>query len=204
MLKLMSIALVLFAAGTATAETRCTTASNGYSFSETRYDYSLARQSVVSQCRSHYRTSNSECDYNVRCQDHGNLGGGYPLPVPTYPNYPGFEPGFGGGLDPYDPGFNRPGSRPPTVQGERCYVSQSREWVDGDRFFSLASEYARRHRTCVVAKIATVPYSGRIYNRDGSRVAKDQGGLSNSEVDRILSRYGLWGCERFSCEQTRY
>lgn len=206
MMKLMSLVLVLFAAGVAQADTRCSTSSNGYTFSETRYDYSAARRTVVSECRSHYRTSNIECEQNVRCNNSGYNDpglGGYPRPIPGYPNYPGFEPGYG--LDPWEPGYSRPGSsRPPTVQGQSCYVRQSGEWVEGDRFFSLASEYARRNRTCVIARIATVPYSGRIYNRDGSRVAKDQGGLSNSEVDRILSRYGLRGCERFSCDESRY
>lgn len=200
MLKLMSLALVVFAAGTASADTRCTTASNGYTFSQTRYDYDLARRAVINECRSHYRTSNSDCDWNVRCSNSGMIEPGYP----SYPSYPGY-PGIG--VDPLYPPYTpgRPGtSRPPTVRGDVCYVRQSGEWVDGDRFFSLAHEYARRHRTCVVARIANVPYSGRIYNRDGSRVARDRGGLSNSEADQIMRTYGLRGCERFSCDERRY
>lgn len=111
--------------------------------------------------------------------------------IPSYPTNPSY------------PSNPRPGQNPPSVRGELCYVAQTNEWVDGDRFFSLVNNWVQRNNRCAVAKIATVPYSGRVYDRDGRRVAKEQGGLSNSQVDNVLRSYNLYGCERFTCTETR-
>lgn len=109
---------------------------------------------------------------------------------PNYPNYPSYPPVGNGGND-----------RPPRVESDRCYVRQIGRVVSGDEFFSYVHEKAQKNRTCAVAKIAYVPNSGRIYDRDGSRVAKSRGGLSNNEVDQVLRSYGLYGCERYTCDQ---
>lgn len=151
----------------AQADTTCRTNSNGYSFSKTRRDYTDARQDVTRACRQNHRTSDYECNMNVRCTNHG--GGSH--------------------------------GNPPPVGSDRCWISQTREWVDGDRFFSLVSQWARENRTCAVAKIAFLPSSGRIYDTDGSRVAKERGGMSNSEVDHVLRTHGLYGCERYTCHE---
>lgn len=111
--------------------------------------------------------------------------------IPSYPTNPSY------------PSNPRPGQNPPSVRGELCYVAQTGEWVDGDEFFSLVNRWVQRNNRCAVAKIATVPYSGRVYDRDGRRVAKEQGGLSNSQVDNVLRSYNLYGCERFTCTETR-
>lgn len=160
-------------ASLAQADYRCVSRSNGYSFSETRRDYSDARRAAVRECSNHYRTQNYECNSNVQCDS-------------TY----------GRGND-----FPRRGNDAPPVRSNSCYVTQLNQWVDGDEFFSKVHEWTVRNRTCAVAKIHSLPYSGRVYDRDGSRVAKESGGLSNSEVDRVLSRYNLWGCERFTCQE---
>lgn len=118
---------------------------------------------------------------------------GRPVSGPIRPVYP---------VDPVYPSNPNPGN-PPPVQGELCFVAQTGEWVDGDRFFSLVNSWVQRNNRCAVAKIATVPFSGRVYDSTGRRVAKEQGGLSNSQVDDVLRRYGLYGCERFTCTQTR-
>lgn len=98
--------------------------------------------------------------------------------------------------------FERRGNhKPPTVGADRCFVPQTRQWVRGERFFSIVHEWAVQNRRCAVGKIATVPHSGRIYDRDGSRVARNRGGLSNSQVDDVLSSHRLHGCERFTCQE---
>jgi hypothetical protein len=175
----MKIALAVLAltatAQVANADYRCQTSTyTGRTYSETRMDYSDARRAVIRECTrdSYQRYGDLQCELNVRC------------------DYVDRD---------RDRGSN--GRRPPTVGSEYCYVSQTNKWVDGDRFFSLVHEWTMRNYRCAVAKIATIPYSGRIYDRDGSRIARERGGLSNSEVDSVLSSYGLWGCERFTCQE---
>jgi len=55
---------------------KCSTSSNGYSFSDKSRDASLALEHAVSQCKSHSRTSNAECSVNVSCND-----GSYTAPM---------------------------------------------------------------------------------------------------------------------------
>lgn len=110
---------------------------------------------------------------------------------------------LGSSLRPLPPVTRPGGGTPPTVRAETCYVRQTNEWVDGERFFSLVHEWTRRNNRCAVARIHSVPYSGRVYDRDGRRVERESGGLSNSEVDNVLRRNGLRGCEQFSCTETR-
>lgn len=111
---------------------------------------------------------------------------------------------YNGGGPIYTPGPGAGNGNPPSVQGSLCYVKQTNEWVDGDRFFSLVNSWVQRNNRCAVAKIATVPFSGRIYDSNGRRVAKEQGGLSNSQVDDVLRSFGLYNCERFTCTETQF
>lgn len=175
--------------GYAYARAACQTTSNGELFRANGPNRSMARQDVIAQCQRHPRTNNFSCESNVLCDENGSVGPVYPGPQPL--------------PFPIDPGIGRPGGgqNPPSVRGELCYVKQTGEWLSGDEFFNKVSNWAKRNNQCAVAKISHVPSSGRIYDRDGSRVAKNRGGLSNSEVQEVLNTFGLRGCERYTCEE---
>lgn len=182
-----SLILATGFASLAQASVRCETRSAGRYFEETRAYESDARSAVIQSCTFSNSTNISECANRVICMaTDGGLG---------FPRTGNGFPRTGGGL-----GFPRTGGNgQPTPSGDLCYVRQTSQWVDGSRFFSLAHDWANRNNTCVVAKIASVPYSGRIYDRDGRRVGTSSSGLSNSEVDSVLRSNGLYGCEQFSC-----
>lgn len=110
-----------------------------------------------------------------------------PVVVPVFPEVPR------GGVD-------HRGSRP-TVEGDLCWVAEQRRWMNGDNFFSYASQTARNRNTCVEARISRVASSGRLYQRDGSRAAKERGGLSHSETDQVKRQYGLSRCVQLTCAE---
>lgn len=70
-----------------------------------------------------------------------------------------------------------------------------------DQFFSRASQRAQQSSRCVIAKVSYQASSGRIYGRNGARIAKERGGLSNNEVDQVVSQYGLYNCLRMTCDR---
>lgn len=65
----------------------CTTQSNGYYFQQSGWDYYSTRQAVVNQCKSHYYTSNSQCEYNAQCNGGGGGGGGGYGQINAYKQY---------------------------------------------------------------------------------------------------------------------
>ncbi len=113
----------------------------------------------------------------IRCLRYSGNGGGHPSPIPN------------------------PGGGTPSPAGDDCYVKQLGRYMSGNDFFSYASRTAQNGRQCVVANIAFQPYSHRIYNTRGERVAKDQGGMSNREVAEVLRRHGMWNCRELSCDR---
>ncbi|MCM2282067.1 MAG: hypothetical protein NDI61_09495 [Bdellovibrionaceae bacterium] len=117
------------------------------------------------------------------------------FPEPSYPGSP--YPNY-----PYpDRGAVDHRGRQPSVEGDACWVREQGRWMQGDEFFSYASQHANRLNTCVEARISRVANSGRIYLRDGSRAAKERGGLSHSETDQVMRQYRLWGCLKLTCTE---
>ncbi len=98
-----------------------------------------------------------------------------------------------------------------TVKASTCYVKKDGVlWsyytgaVEGDRFFSDMANLSQRERSCVIAKIYSEPYSGRIYVQ-GRRLAKALGSMSDAEVRQVVRNAGLTGeCSRYSCVESRY
>lgn len=80
-------------------------------------------------------------------------------------------------------------------------MKQTGEVIEINKFYNHISQWASQHKQCAVAKIAKVPNASRIYNTDGSRVAKELGGLSNTQLEEVIEQSGLTGCKRFSCEK---
>ncbi len=73
------------------AMVKCSTESNGYSFSDRSRDPSISSSHAISQCKKHSRTSNDECSANLYCD------GGYisnqPVPAPQAPRAPRYQYG---------------------------------------------------------------------------------------------------------------
>lgn len=144
--------------------------------------------------------SRGSYSYAIECLRTATYAGGYGQP-PVYIPAPQVPPIVvtpmpevpRGGVD------HRGGQ--PSVQGDLCWVREQGRWMSGDDFFSYASQRANRMNRCVEARISRVANSGRIYRADGSRAAKERGGLSHSETDQVMRQYGLWGCEKLTCAE---
>lgn len=185
-MKLILATLTLLVGFSAHADYRCNTRSGSRTYSNARDTQIEARAVTLQHCLQNYRNNYSDCSYNMSCSY-------------VYDRSSGGRDSSGGWNN--DGGMSRRGSRPPTVDASFCYVSQTGQWVGGDRFFSLAHEHAVANNRCVVARIARESYSARVYDQSGRRIGSS-GGMSNSEVENILSMYGLYGCAKFSCEES--
>lgn len=81
-----------------------------------------------------------------------------------------------------------------------CMIKGTNQVVDGSRFFSIVHEASYGGR-CSYGKIASVPYSGRVYF-NGRKVADNLSNASAADIKRIVRGLGGSGnCENFSCEE---